>query len=260
MFLDMSKDSDSNKSLWKEIMVAIIASLATVLISKACDRIAPGENKVIISDTLRIVETQTPRYPDDSLLYVAISELNKTIRETLPQNNNIKIVWPESAASSSSGRPSAFVEKVPSSENTLDKNTVKIPNPGVVIENHSYVNKIVDKKGFYKKGYGISDGGSFFVLNKIPKVNDNPLTFEIRLIQPAELLSHIYLNICTTNDKGELYQFFGQTYEIREGLNRIKIANNLREGKNRVEIGVFMKSEEGKDYPTFYRNLFSLVK
>ena len=98
------------------------------------------------------------------------------------------------------------------------------------------------------------------MLEKKPKADDKYLTFEIRLIQPADLLSHIYLNICNTNEKGEFYQYFGQTFEVRDGLNRIKIANNLRKGKNRIEIGVFKKSEEGKDFPTFYRNIFTLER
>ena len=106
----------------------------------------------------------------------------------------------------------------------------------------------------------ISDGGVFYSLEKKPTADDKYLTFEIRLIQSADLLSHIYLDICNTNEKGELYQFFGQTYEVRDGLNRIKVANNLRAGKNRIEIGVFTKADEGKDYPTFYRNIFTLEK
>ena len=97
-------------------------------------------------------------------------------------------------------------------------------------------------------------------LKSIPKADDHPLVFEIRLLQPSDLLSHIYLTICATNEKGELYQYFGQTYDVRNGVNRIQIANNLRKGKNRVEIGVFMKSDEGKDFSTFYRNLITLIK
>lgn len=253
-------EGSESKSLLKEILIAVAAAFATVLVTKACDKIVPEENKVVISDTLRVVETQSPRYSDDSLLYVAISELNRTIRETLPKNNNIKIVWPESPAPSKTGSQRPSLEIVPSSINTKDINLSATNNPGHIIEDPSFVNKIVDKKGFYKKGYSISDGGAFYLLKKIPKVGDDPLTFEIRLLQPSDLLSHIYLNICSTNEKGELYQFFGQTYDVRDGLNRIKIANNLREGKNRIEIGVFLKSEEGKDFPTFYRNIFTLVK
>ncbi len=74
------------------------------------------------------------------------------------------------------------------------------------------------------------------------------------------MLSHIYLNICNPNEKGDLYQFFGQTYEVRDGLNRIKIANNLHKGKNRIEIGVFKITDEGKDYPIYYRTIFTLEK
>ena len=81
------------------------------------------------------------------------------------------------------------------------------------------------------------------------------MVFEIGLIQSADLLSHIYLNICNTNEKGELYLLLGQNYEVRDGTNRIKIANILRDGKNRIEIGVFLKSDEGKDYPTVYSNV-----
>ncbi len=237
----------------------MVTALATVAITKTCDRISPEENRVVISDTLRVIEAHAPQN-DDSLLFTAISELNRTIRETAKRNNNIQIVMPESGVSSGHEMQDPhtdphIVESIsPASPVANSFNKVEIQ------ENHSYPNRTIDKRGFYKKGYTISDGGAFYVLEKKPNVDDSFLTFEIRLFQPAYMLSHIYLNICNTNEKGELYQFFGQAYEVKDGLNRIMIANNLREGKNRVEIGVFMKSDEGKDFPTYYRSIFTLVK
>ena len=258
----MSKDSE--KSFWKgfggtvliTIVTTVLTTVVTLFVTKAIHIISPEENRVIISDTLRIVEAGSSQNRDDSLMYNAITELNKTIREIVP-NNNIRIVLPESVIPSSN----RFVaEEVSSSVNTIDSSTLITYDQGKVIGGSFFENRIVDKKGFYKKGYSISDGGSFFELKTIPKADDHPLVFEIRLLQPSDLLSHIYLTICATNEKGELYQYFGQTYYVRDGLNRIQIANNLRKGKNRVEIGVFMKSDEGKDFPTFYRNIFTITK
>lgn len=261
--MEMSKDSE--KSFWKgfggtvliTIVTTVLTTVVTLFVTKAIHIISPEENRVIISDTLRIVEAGTPQNRDDSLMYNAITELNRTIREIVPKNNNIRIVLPESTTQSSNR---FVVEEVPSSVNTIDSSTLINFNQGRVIGSSSYGNRVVEKKGFYKKGYTISDGGSFFELKTIPKADDHPLVFEIRLLQPSDLLSHIYLTVCATNEKGELYQYFGQTYDVRDGLNRIQIANNLRKGKNRVEIGVFMKSDEGKDFSTFYRNLITLIK
>lgn len=259
----MSKDS--GKSFWEgfggtiliSIVTTVLTTVVTLFVTKAIHIISPEENRVIISDTLRIVEAGTPQNRDDSLMYNAITELNRTIREIVPKNNNIRIVLPESVNPSSN----RFVaEEVTSSVNTIDNSTLITSNQGRVIGGSSSENRVVDKKGFYKKGYSISDGGSFFELKSIPKADDHPLVFEIRLLQPSDFLSHIYLTICATNEKGEIYQYFGQTYDVRDGLNRIQIANNLRKGKNRVEIGVFMKSDEGKDFPTFYRNIFTITK
>lgn len=247
--------NDSSNSIWRDIIVAGVAAIVTVLVSKGCDRISPEDNRVIISDTLRVIETHAPQN-DDSLLFTAITELNRTIRETAKTNNNIQIVMPESGVSAGHERQDPhLVEGIaPTSSVGYSFNRVETQ------EFHSNLNRTIDKKGFYKKGYTISDGGAFYVLEKKPNVEDSFLTFEIRLFQPAYMLSHIYLNICNTNEKGELYQFFGQAYEVKDGLNRIMIANNLREGKNRVEIGVFMKSDEGKDFPTYYRSIFTLIK
>lgn len=253
-------NSDSPNSIWKEIIVAVVAAVATVLVTKTCDRISPDENKVIISDTIRVVESHTPQNTNDSLLFIAINELNRTIRETVPRSNNVRIVWPESGMSNGHEKKDSHLENVVSTTTVPSSNSGKAVNKVEIQEYHNYVNRVVDKGGFYKKGYTISDGGVYYMLEKKPKADDKYLTFEIRLIQPADLLSHIYLNICNTNEKGEFYQYFGQTFEVRDGLNRIKIANNLRKGKNRIEIGVFKKSEEGKDFPTFYRNIFTLER
>ena len=213
----MENSSDFFRGFRKDVIVPVIVAFLTALVTKTCDKIVPGENKVIISDTLRVVEAHSSRYSDDSLLCVAISELNQTIRETANKNKSLA--------------------------KTSDQS-----------------NKVVDKKGFYKKGYTISNGGAFYVLQKAPKVSDPYLVFEIDLLQPVDLISHIFVTICSVGEKGELNQFFSQAYEIREGINIIRIANNLRKGKNRIDIGIFMKSDEGRDYPTFYRNVITLEK
>ena len=86
--------NDSGKSFFKDIIVpvvaAVVAAIATVLATKACDRISPDENRVTINDTVRVVEAHTPQNKNDSMLYLAITELNRTIRETIPRNNNIR--------------------------------------------------------------------------------------------------------------------------------------------------------------------------
>ena len=257
-------NNDSEKSFWKglglTVVVSIVTTVVTLLVTKAFNIISPEENKVVISDTLRVIEAHTPQNTNDSLLYIAINELNKTIRETTPRSNNVRIVWPESGITNGHEKQNSHLENVESTTTVPSSTSGKAVNQVEIQEYHNYVNKVVDKGGFYKKGYTISDGGVYYVLEKIPKADDKYLTFEIRLIQPADILSHIYLDICHTNEKGELYQYFGQAYEVRDELNRIKIANNLRKGKNRIDIGVFKKTDEGKDFPTFYRNVFTLEK
>ena len=237
-----------------------MTTILALLITRAFHIISPEESKVVISDTLRVIEANTRQNTEDSLLFNAITELNRTIRETTPRNNSIRVVWPEGVASPGNERQNSNNENVIRSAPIHTYGSVKSEEPVTIQENRKFTNRIVDKKGFYKQGYSISDSGVFFVLEKKPNVSDKYLTFELRLIQPADLLSHIYLTICDINEDGKLYQFFGQTYEVREDLNIIKIANNLHEGKNRIEIGVFQKSDEGKDFPTFYRNIFTLVK
>lgn len=247
----MENSSDFFRGFRKDVIVPVIVAFLTALVTKTCDKIVPGENKVIISDTLRVVEAHSSRYSDDSLLCVAISELNQTIRETANKNNNIKIVWPESGLASTSEGHHSLVEGASPVTTDKDKSLAKTSDQS---------NKVVDKKGFYKKGYTISNGGAFYVLQKAPKVSDPYLVFEIDLLQPVDLISHIFVTICSVGEKGELNQFFSQAYEIREGINIIRIANNLRKGKNRIDIGIFMKSDEGRDYPTFYRNVITLEK
>lgn len=256
----LMKRNDTFRISWKDIIQGVVVAVTTVLVTKTCDKIVPGENKVIISDTLRVVEAHSPRYSDDSLLYIAISELNKTIRETTSKNNNISIVWPDNRVPSGFNRQSSSLEEDPVLTNANDDSSAKIEDQNINVLNRALINKVVDKKGFYKKGYTISNGGAFYVLQKIPKVGDPYLTIEMDLLQPFELISHIYVTICSINEKGELSQFFSQAYEVRDEINRIMIANNLRKGKNRIDVGVFMKSDEGKDYPTFYRNVIMLEK
>lgn len=244
--------NDFGKSISKEIVVGVVTALVTIMVTKACYSIYPDSYRVILSDTLRVEETCIPYHNIDSVLFNAISELSNTIKETALKkcvNNTLA----ESIAPARTEKQYAYYES-DKPLLTVDKRTEK--------EERDYIstNSIIDKNGFYKKGYMISDGGAFFVLEKKPKVDDVILNFELRFFQSADVLSHIYLNICEINEKGELHQFFSQTYEVRDGLNRILIANNLHTGKNRIEIGVFLKSEEGKDYPVFYRNVFILLK
>lgn len=257
-------NSDSEKGIWKgwgvSIILPIVTTLITLLVTRAFHIISPEENKVIISDTLRVVETQIPRNSNDSLLFIAISELNKTLRETAPRNNSVKILLPESRGDTRDEKQDTHSNSAVSTPFMSNSRSESTNSQGAIQDSNNYTNIVIDKSGFYKKGYTISDGGVFYVLNKRPKVDDDLLVFEIKLIQPSDLLSHIYLVMCNTNEKGELYQYFNQAYEVKDGLNRIKIANNLREGKNRIEIGVFRKADEGKDYPAFYRTIITLVK
>ena len=74
--MNTMSNNDSEKSFWKglglTVVVSIVTTVVTLLVTKAFNIISPEENKVVISDTLRVIEAHTPQNTNDSLLYIAI--------------------------------------------------------------------------------------------------------------------------------------------------------------------------------------------
>lgn len=109
---------------------------------------------------------------------------------------------------------------------------------------------------FSKKGYSTTGDTSNIIFNCPLELKDNYIDLELLFQENINIkdIAYIYLTIFEEKNEKENIAIFDQYYVPQNGINKFKIKNYFMERNKKkitMSVGYFLKSEKGKEYPTY---------